>query len=74
MGYNRSGTRRTQRLKRHKREQARLAAKAAAASPGAGEQHHEGLVEKVKGVASGVAEAVGHPVHKAVEAVTGEGS
>jgi hypothetical protein len=31
MGYNRSGKRRTERLKRHKREQARLLEKAAAA-------------------------------------------
>ncbi len=30
MGYNRSGTRRTARLKRHKREMERLAAKQAA--------------------------------------------
>jgi hypothetical protein len=32
VGYNRSGKKRTQRLKRNKREQARLQAKAAAAS------------------------------------------
>jgi hypothetical protein len=33
MGYNRSGKRRTARLKRHRREQRRLATKAAAATP-----------------------------------------
>ncbi|HZY85955.1 MAG TPA: hypothetical protein VFE78_14075 [Gemmataceae bacterium] len=33
MGYNRSGTRRTARLKRHKREMERLAAKQAASEP-----------------------------------------
>lgn len=33
MGYNRSGTRRTKRLKRHRREERRLAAKAAANPP-----------------------------------------
>jgi hypothetical protein len=33
MGYNRSGTRRTARMKRHKREMERLAAKQAASEP-----------------------------------------
>jgi hypothetical protein len=33
MGYNRSGARRTARLKRHKREMQRLAAKQAASEP-----------------------------------------
>jgi hypothetical protein len=36
MGYNRSGTRRTQRLKRHKREMERLAAKYAAEETSSG--------------------------------------
>jgi hypothetical protein len=34
MGYNRSGTKRTKRLKRHRREERRLAAKVAASTTG----------------------------------------
>jgi hypothetical protein len=44
MGYNRSGTRRTARLKRHKREMQRLAAKQAA-----GEQPPAGQAAKPQG-------------------------
>ncbi len=71
VGYNRSGKRRTQRMKRAKRENARLTAKALAAEGPA--EKPKGLVEKVKGVAKGVAEAVGGAVKSAVEAVTGKG-
>jgi phage-related minor tail protein len=69
MGYNRAGTRRTKRLRRAKRECARLAAK-----PAASHDKPVGLTEKVKDLARGVADAVGGAVKSAVEAVTGKGS
>jgi hypothetical protein len=64
MGYNRSGTRRTARLKRHKREMERLAAKAE------GEQK-EGLVAKAKYLAHDAAVKAGEVAKAAVEKVTG---
>ena len=64
MGYNRSGTRRTARLKRHKREMERLARKAEA-----GQQ--EGLVAKVKHLAHDAAAKVDEVAKAAVEKVTG---
>ena len=64
MGYNRSGTRRTARLKRHKREIERLAAKAEA-----GQQ--EGIVAKVKHLAHDAAAKVADVAKAAVEKVTG---
>jgi hypothetical protein len=66
MGYNRSGTRRTARLKRHKREMARLAAKAEAE---AGQK--EGIVAKVKHLAHDAAAKVADVAKAAVEKVTG---
>ncbi len=65
MGYNRSGTRRKQRLKRCKREHERLAAKAAHAGEGGG------LVDKVVSAAKGVAGAVKGAVGAVVDAVRG---
>jgi hypothetical protein len=61
MGYNRSGARRTARLKRHKREMLRLAAKA---------EPKEG-VAKVKHLAHDAAVKVGAVAKAAVEKVTG---
>ena len=66
MGYNRSGTRRTARMKRHKREMERLAAKA-----GAEGEPKEGLVAKVKHLAHDAAAKVGEVAKAAVEKVTG---
>ena len=57
MGYNRSGTRRTARLKRHKREMLRLAAKA---------EPKEG-VAKVKHLAHDAAAKVDEVAKVAVE-------
>jgi hypothetical protein len=69
MGYNRSGTRRTARLKRHKREMQRLAAKAEAQQAEGGQK--EGLVAKVKHLAHDAAVKVGAVAKAAVEKVTG---
>jgi hypothetical protein len=66
MGYNRSGTRRTARLKRHKREMERLARKAEAEG---GEK--EGIVAKVKHLAHDAAAKVADVAKAAVEKVTG---
>src|SRR4051812_40270788 len=74
MGYNRSGRRRTERLKRAKRERARLALKAqaeAAAPPS--EEASRGILAKVKDAAQGVVEAVGSALHTAAEKITGKG-
>lgn len=67
MGYNRSGTRRTARLKRHKREMERLARKAAAEEAG----QNEGIVAKVKHLAHDAAAKVADVAKAAVEKVTG---
>ncbi len=68
MGSNRSGVRRTARMKRHKQLQNRLAAKAAAASEA---PKAEGLAAKVKEMAKGAAEKVGEVFHAAVDKVKG---
>jgi hypothetical protein len=71
MGYNRSGTRRKQRLKRAKKHEERLAKKAEAGQGApAGESH--GLAAGVKKAAAGVAHAVGAAVHKVADALTGK--
>ena len=64
MGYNRSGTRRTARMKRHKREMERLARKAEAGQ-------NEGVIAKVKHLAHDAAVKVGAVAKAAVEKVTG---
>ncbi len=61
MGYNRSGTRRTARLRRRKRLENRLAEKMA--------PQQEGVVQKVKHLAEKAAGKVGEVLHAAVEKV-----
>lgn len=66
MGYNRSGTRRTARLRRRKRLENRLAAKMAdstAAPP------QEGLGQKVKHLAHEAVGKVGQVLHAATEKI-----
>jgi hypothetical protein len=66
MGYNRSGTERTARLRRRKRLENRLAAKmAASAAP----VPQEGLGQKVKHLAHEAVEKVGEVLHAAAEKV-----
>ena len=73
MGYNRSGTRRKQRLKRAKRQEERLARKASADTVAEGKgQPKGGLVAGVKKAAAGVAHAVGAAAHAVAEAVKGK--
>jgi hypothetical protein len=70
MGYNRSGVRRTARLKRRKRFEQRLAEKAAANQP-APESHPAGLVDKVKDMAKTAVEKVEGALHTAAEKIKG---
>jgi hypothetical protein len=67
MGSNRSGVRRTARMKRHKQLQARLAAKAAASET----PQPESLAAKVKGLAKGAVEKVEGVLHAAAEKIKG---
>jgi hypothetical protein len=67
MGSNRSGVRRTARMKRHKQLQARLAAKAAASET----PQTESLAAKVKGLAKGAVEKVEGVLHAAAEKIKG---
>ncbi|HWG44332.1 MAG TPA: hypothetical protein VN688_16255 [Gemmataceae bacterium] len=69
MGSNRSGVRRTARMKRHKQLQNRLAAKAAASEA----PKTEGLAAKVKGLAKSAVEKVEGVLHAAVEKIKGTG-
>ncbi len=66
MGYNRSGRRFKDRIKRAKRLDNRLAAKA--------EHHPKGVAEAVTDLAKGIVEKVGGAVKSAVATVTGKGS
>ena len=70
MGHNCSGVKRTARMKRAKRHEARLAKKYAA-SEGA---HSEstGVIGTVKKAAAGVAHAVGAAVHAVADKLTGK--
>jgi hypothetical protein len=68
MGYNRSGVRRTARLKRAKKHEARLA-KQAAELAGA---EPKTLVDQVKDAAAGVAHAVGAAFHAVTETLAGK--
>ncbi len=70
MGYNRSGRRFKDRIKRSKRLDARLAARAETKE--AAEDKGKGIAAKVKGVAKGVVDAVGGAVKSVVHAVTGK--
>lgn len=70
MGYNRSGTRRTQRMKRAKKHEARLAAKAEAAEAAPAES--TGVVGTVKKAVVGAAHAVGAAVHAVANKLTGK--
>ena len=71
MGYNRSGTRRTKRLKRAKKYNERLARKASADTVAEGTQGR-GLIAGVKKAAAGAAHAVGAAAHAVADAVTGK--
>ncbi len=68
MGYNRSGERRKQRLKRQKREFERILAKHEAA---AAAESHGGAVAKVKEAVKGAAAKVGEAVKAVAHKVTG---
>ena len=67
MGYNRSGVRRTARMKRHKQLEARLAKKAAASETPA----KESLTHKVKELAKGAVEKVGEVIHSVADKFKG---
>jgi hypothetical protein len=62
MGYNRSGTRRSARLKRRKRHEARLVRKAEA-------RQGEGLIAKATHAVQAAAEKVGDAVHAAAQKI-----
>jgi hypothetical protein len=68
MGYNRSGERRKQRLKRQKREFERILAKQEAA---AAAESHGDAVAKVKGGAKGAAAKAGESVKAVAHKATG---
>jgi hypothetical protein len=68
MGYNRSGHTRLQKIKRRRREEARLAKKHAAAEAEA----NKGVVQKTTGAVKSVAAVVGEAVTKVVKKVTGK--
>jgi hypothetical protein len=68
MGYNRSGVRRTARMKRHKRLQQRLAERASTVGEA---PKKEGLTQKVKDLATGAAAKVGEALHAAAEKIKG---
>ena len=70
MGYNRSGVRRTKRMKRAKKHDERLAKKAA--SEGAAPAESTGVLGTVKKAAAGVAHAVGAAVHAVADKLTGK--
>lgn len=65
MGYNRGGKRRTDRLRRRKRYDNRLAAQRAAPET----PPKEGLGQKMKHLAQAAAGKIGDAVHAAVEKV-----
>jgi hypothetical protein len=65
MGYNRSGTRRTKRLKRRKRHEMRLLAKAAAQQ----QPQEAGLMSKVKTASQHAAEKIASVARTAAEKV-----
>ena len=69
MGYNRAGDQRRARLKRRRREEARLARKA----NGETQPEAAGLAGKVKDLAKGAAETVGGLVKSAARKITGSG-
>jgi len=73
MGSNRPGTRRSQRLKRAKRHQARLAQKAQAQAQGASTEEPKGVVAKVTDTVKSAVGAVGHALKAAAEKITGHG-
>jgi len=74
MGYNRSGTRRKQRLKRAKKHDERLARKASADTVAEGTKGSRGpgLLAGVKKAAAGVAHVVGAAAHAVAGAVAGK--
>jgi hypothetical protein len=67
MGYNRSGDRRTARMKRRKKLENRLAQKAAASEA----PQKESVTHKVKEMAKSAVEKVEGALHTAVEKVKG---
>lgn len=70
MGYNRSGTRRTKRMKRAKKHEERLAKKAA--SEGGAPAESTGVLGAVRNAAAGVAHAVGAAAHAVADTLTGK--
>jgi hypothetical protein len=66
MGYNRSGVRRTARLKRAKRHEARLAKQAASQT----KVESPGVLGTDKQAASTVTHTVGEALHAAAETIT----
>jgi hypothetical protein len=71
MGHNCSGVKRTARMKRAKRHEARLAKKYAASEAGAASES-KGVLGTVKKAAVGVAHAVGAAVHAVAGTLTGK--